>query len=95
MIVDRTIDPSAPFLHEFTYQAMMNDLLPMDQNGTRYTYTFTQADGTSAEKEVVIEEADSIYASIRHLHIAECSDRLISQFNEFVKENKAAQARYV
>lgn len=71
----------------------MNDLLPMEQNGTRYTYAFTQADGSSADKEVVIEESDSIYSSIRHLHIAECSDRLISQFNEFVNENKAAQSR--
>ncbi|RUS20042.1 hypothetical protein BC937DRAFT_86503 [Endogone sp. FLAS-F59071] len=92
IIVDRTLDPTAPFLHEFTYQAMMNDLLPMEQNGTHYTYTFTQADGSSADKEVVIEESDSIYSSIRHLHIAECSDRLISQFNEFVNENKAAQS---
>jgi syntaxin-binding protein 1 len=27
IIVDRTFDMMAPFLHEFTYQAMMNDLV--------------------------------------------------------------------
>jgi syntaxin-binding protein 1 len=29
LIVDRTIDAIAPLLHEFTYQAMANDLLPL------------------------------------------------------------------
>jgi len=31
------MDTFAPFLHEFTYQAMANDLLPID-NGTKYRY---------------------------------------------------------
>lgn len=31
------MDPVAPFLHEFTYQAMVNDLLKV-QDGTRYRF---------------------------------------------------------
>jgi len=35
IITDRTMDTVAPFLHEFTYQAMANDLLKID-NGRVY-----------------------------------------------------------
>ncbi|RUS23872.1 Sec1-like protein [Jimgerdemannia flammicorona] len=75
-ILDRTIDHSAPLLHEFTYQAMMNDLLPMEAGGTKYTYTYNQQDGTSATQQVILDETDNVYLQLRHMHIAECSDRL-------------------
>ena len=34
-LTDRTMDVVAPLLHEFTYQAMINDLLKID-DGVRY-----------------------------------------------------------
>jgi hypothetical protein len=34
------MDPVAPFLHEFTYQAMVNDLLPIDDEGKTYKCAF-------------------------------------------------------
>ncbi|KAI8339302.1 Sec1-like protein [Blakeslea trispora] len=94
LIVDRSIDPAAPLLHEFTYQAMINDLLPVQETenhtGIKYSYEFNQADGSTGTKDVVLDEEDNIYRSIRHMHIAECSDHLIEKFNEFLAENKAA-----
>lgn len=94
MIVDRSIDPAAPLLHEFTYQAMINDLLPVEETenhqGIKYSYEYHQADGSLDAKEVTLDEEDNVYKSIRHMHIAECSDRLIEKFNEFLAENKAA-----
>lgn len=100
MIVDRTLDPNAPLLHEFTYQAMINDLLTVEdtENGTgiKYSYNYNQIDGSLGTQEVVLDEDDSVYKSIRHLHIAECTDRLIEEFNKFLDENKAAaQSGYV
>jgi syntaxin-binding protein 1 len=73
---------------------MINDLLPVTptENGTGiiYNYEYTQSDGSMGTKEVVLDEDDDVYKSIRHLHIAECTDRLIEDFNKFLAENKQA-----
>ncbi|CDS07042.1 hypothetical protein LRAMOSA09565 [Lichtheimia ramosa] len=94
LILDRTIDTNAPLLHEFTYQAMINDLLSVEDTeygtGIKYTYSFNQADGSIGTKEVILDEEDPVYMSIRHLHIADCTDRLIEEFNKFLEENKTA-----
>ncbi|KAI9474083.1 MAG: Sec1-like protein [Benjaminiella poitrasii] len=90
IILDRTIDPISPFLHEFTYQAMLADLLPVEEiaNGLKYEYKYTQEDGTTQHQEVTLIETDSVYSSIRHMHIANTTEKLISDFNAFLNENK-------
>jgi syntaxin-binding protein 1 len=35
VIVDRSMDPATPLLHDFWYQAMVNDLLPV-KDGVEY-----------------------------------------------------------
>jgi syntaxin-binding protein 1 len=36
IILDRSIDTAAPLLHEFTYQAMINDVLELDNSKYQY-----------------------------------------------------------
>ncbi|KAI8067499.1 Sec1-like protein [Gongronella butleri] len=92
VILDRTIDPVAPFLHEFTYQAMLADLLQTEDTsaGIKYAYEYTQEDGTSKETEIVLNEQDTVFTSIRHMHIASTTEQLIDDFNKFVEENKGS-----
>jgi syntaxin-binding protein 1 len=90
IIMDRTVDLVSPLLHEFTYQAMAHDLLPIHHDN-RYDYKFSSgAGGNSSTRTVALDENDSLWLSMRHTHIADCSKFIVNRFNEFVSENKAA-----
>lgn len=88
LIVDRSIDPVAPLLHEFTYQAMAYDLLDIEND--HYRYNFTSNSGSS-KKEVILGETDLLWPSLRHMHIADAINVVIDNFNEFLKTNKATK----
>ncbi|KAI7892453.1 Sec1-like protein [Mucor mucedo] len=90
IILDRTIDHISPFLHEFTYQAMVADLLQVEEipAGLKYEYKYTQEDGTTQDQEVTLIETDPVYTAIRHMHIASTTEKLIDDFNAFLNENK-------
>lgn len=87
-ITDRSMDTVAPFLHEFSYQAMCNDLLPI-QDGSRYHYTFYTSDGEREEKEAILSDEDNVWTGIRHLHIAEAIDKLTKDFKQHAGEQGA------
>ncbi|KAI9013445.1 Sec1-like protein [Hyaloraphidium curvatum] len=87
IIADRSIDPVAPLLHEFTYQAMINDLLQI-QDGNKYTYTTAEG----AVQSVTLDESDPLWVRIRHSHIAETINITIEKFNAFVGGNAAAKS---
>ncbi|KAI8599345.1 Sec1-like protein [Dissophora ornata] len=88
LILDRSIDVTAAIVHEFTYQAMTNDLLPIE-DGTKYTYEIENANGEPEQVSVVIDESDQVFLEIRHSHIVETASTLTKNFNKFVAENEA------
>ena len=67
---------------------MANDLLPIE-NGTKYSYKFQTNEGRS-NRDVILDQSDSIWNSVRHSHIAETITILINNFNKFMAENKSA-----
>ncbi|KIK61687.1 hypothetical protein GYMLUDRAFT_42705 [Collybiopsis luxurians FD-317 M1] len=90
IITDRSLDMIAPFIHEFTYQAMANDLLPIE-DGTKYTYKFQSSVGAYEDKTAVLSDADNVWTEIRHMHMREAIDKLMADFNKFLEENAVFQ----
>ena len=102
LITDRSMDMLTPFIHEFTYQAMANDLLPIE-NGTKYTfvivhfaehhayflcrYKFQSSVGAYEDKTATLSDSDTVWTSVRHMHMKDAIDKLMSDFNKFLEEN--------
>lgn len=89
LILDRTIDPLAPLLHEYSYQAMIHDLLPIS-DGERYAYRYTSNRGEEMKKDVLLNETDPLWPTLRHMHIADCIEYLTTNFNQFLAANQSA-----
>ncbi|KAI9667522.1 MAG: vacuolar sorting protein VPS33/slp1 [Bathelium mastoideum] len=86
-ILDRSMDLFAPFLHEFTYQAMAHDLLPI-KDGEKVTFrTVTEEGRPDSEKDVEISEKDKIWVENRHRHMKDTIEKLMGDFQKFIDEN--------
>ena len=84
IIIDRSIDLFAPIIHEFTYQAMVHDLLSLS-DGDRTFYKVRDANGDT--RNVEISEKDSIWVVNRHLHMKDLIDKLVTDFEKFRAKN--------
>jgi len=89
LITDRSLDMVAPLVHEFTYQAMCYDLLPIENDHYKYKTTTNAADGV--DKEVIMGENDPLWITLRHMHIADCINWVLENFNDFLSKNKASK----
>lgn len=87
-ILDRSLDLMAPLLHEFTYQAMAHDLLPI-HDSVKVTYRTIINQGTAAqeEKDLEISEKDKIWTDNRHRHMKDTIEKLMSEFQRFLDAN--------
>ncbi|AEO66837.1 uncharacterized protein THITE_2025911, partial [Thermothielavioides terrestris NRRL 8126] len=90
VVTDRSMDLMAPLLHEFTYQAMVHDLLPIrEQENGKVTFHMTINEGTPAaeEKDMELVEKDSVWVNNRHRHMKDTIDKLMSDFHKFLDQN--------
>ena len=106
LILDRSIDPLAPLLHEFTFQAMVNDLLPVEGeiarmptavtgttsniNAAGLPKTESEREAEESASELVLSEDDSLWLDYRHAHIARVMQSVTARFKEFKSGNKMA-----
>lgn len=82
------MDLIAPLIHEFTYQAMAHDLLPIKE-GDKVVYKTVINEGQrdQQEKEVEIGEKDKIWVENRHRHMKDTIEKLMGDFQKFIDEN--------
>ncbi|KAI9724133.1 MAG: hypothetical protein M1812_000852 [Candelaria pacifica] len=87
-ITDRSMDLFSPLLHEFTYQAMAHDLLPI-REGDKILYKTIVNEGESneQEKDLEIGEKDKIWVENRHRHMKDTIEKLMGEFQRFIDEN--------
>lgn len=86
IILDRGFDIISPLLHELTYQAMIQDLLPVENDV--YSYQADTQAGGSREREAILDESDELWMSYRHKHIAQVSQIVSKQLQEFLVTKK-------
>jgi syntaxin-binding protein 1 len=91
LIVDRSFDVMTPLIHEFTYQAMIHDVLAPKLKGNEYTFASRNNKGEVGEKKATLDETDVLWPMLRHMHIADSMNWIVESFNDFLKKNKAVK----
>ncbi|KAJ1796418.1 syntaxin binding protein 1 [Coemansia sp. RSA 2399] len=88
IIIDRSADPYAPILHEFTYEAMVYDLLKVDSDD-QVAYNVELGDGSTETKQLKLSASDPIWEEFRFQHISDAQDGLLKKFNDLVGSNRS------
>lgn len=93
LILDRAVDPLSPLMHEYSYQAMANDLLDVATDGT-VTYSTTTEGGRTQEKQVLLNsEMDEQWKELRHKHIAKVIASVKERMNDIISTNGTAKRK--
>merc|ERR1712151_824163 len=81
LLLDRNEDMISPLIHELTYQAMVYDLLEMDDD--KLTYKIPE--GSKEKKD------DEEWVEFRHKHIADVMQAVSKRITDVVNTNKASK----
>mmetsp|Transcript_23172 Transcript_23172/g.33979 ORF Transcript_23172/g.33979 Transcript_23172/m.33979 type:complete len:645 (-) Transcript_23172:383-2317(-) len=88
LVLDRSFDPLSPLMHEYTYQAMVNDLLPVRDGVISYS-SETNA-GAKVDKKVLLNESDELWVELRHQHIAKVIEIIKERMSDIINNNPGA-----
>lgn len=88
IITDRSMDLMAPLLHEFTYQAMAHDCLPIkDGDKTTFHMVSNAGEPGEEEKDMELHEKDTVWVDNRHRHMKDTIQKLSTDFQKFLDQN--------
>ncbi|XP_018425016.1 PREDICTED: syntaxin-binding protein 3 [Nanorana parkeri] len=92
LILDRGFDPVSTLLHELTFQAMIYDLLPIEDDVYKYQ---TDTPLGIKDKEGRLDESDELWAKIRHKHIADVLEELPKLVKEISSAKKETDGKVI
>ncbi|CAH8487346.1 unnamed protein product [Schistosoma turkestanicum] len=78
LIVDRSLDPISPLVHELTLQAMCYDLLSVEENTIEF----------GGNRKANVADGDSLWKEFRHQHVADVTRKLPQRVREFAESKK-------
>ncbi len=96
LLLDRKEDCLSPLMHEFTYEAMVNDLLSIEDD--RITYESVNAgtakEGTTQETttkmDALLNENDEVWVELRGKHIADVIQTLSTKIRDIVNSSSGS-----
>ncbi|KAJ1447668.1 Sec1-like protein [Pelagophyceae sp. CCMP2097] len=91
LILDRADDVLTPLMHEYTYQALVHDMLQTKAGELPYCVEYTgDKRNVSAPEVAMLTEKDALWVEMRHEHVARVIDALRKRVAEFLSVNKGA-----
>ena len=89
LLLDRTFDPLSPFMHEYTYQAMLYDLLNVEGDN-QISYSTVNNKGATEMKEALLGETDALWTEMRHDHIFKVIEKIKTRMTDILQNNSGA-----
>lgn len=93
LVVDRSVDPVAPLIHDWGYEALVYDLVPSiaDAGGVA-RYRAEDGAGRNVERDHRLDDgSDALWREHRHAHVADVYASLSRRFADFQQRNRAAR----
>ncbi|CAM9818880.1 unnamed protein product [Lampetra fluviatilis] len=89
LVLDRNDDAITPLLNQWTYQAMVHELLGINNN--RIDLSSVPGVGRDLKEVVLSSEHDDFYASNMYLNFGEIGTNIKNLMEEFQKKSKSSQ----
>ena len=91
IIMDRTVDPVTPLLHDLYYHPLVFDLLEIKDN--MYEFETVNEKGFKNMKIVKFNETNSLWCKFRNTAFVTALQTIVSEFNHFINNNSAAKVQ--
>ena len=93
LLLDRKYDCLTPLMHDFTYQAMVNDLLNIYGDKITYKAESQENPQIKTAKDVLLNDKDKLWVEMRGEHIAKVIEELSGRIREVVNSSTSNVSR--